>query len=440
MRSVGSAYWLDIKAKVNGNLTDTSSAQGILKDASLQAPVPLVTFIVYDLPNRDCHAKASNGEICCSKKADGTCDYSASGDCADGLNEYKNEYIAPLASTIKAYCGRVPMVLVIEPDSLPNLATNTGDPHCGNAATSAAYEVGIPFAINALSEACPDATIYLDAAHGGWLGWENNIALFAKSVQKLDIASKIRGFSSNVANYQPLGIQCPETGYCLNGQHASDPCCADPCKLETQYNPANNELNYVLELGAAMTKQMPDFAPSFIIDTGRNGVANMRSDCSNWCNIRGSGVGALPSTQVNISSIDAFMWLKTPGESDGCTSVLPSGDACARFDSMCASVDSVGSSSGEPRAPEAGKWFDYEVKMLAKNANFDPPKPSPSPGPSPAPEPSPSPSPSGRCAAAYGQCGGKTWTGPTCCTGGCTCSPNGAYYSQCIPKAGSSTC
>ena len=25
----------------------------------------MVLFMIYDLPNRDCHAKASNGEICC---------------------------------------------------------------------------------------------------------------------------------------------------------------------------------------------------------------------------------------------------------------------------------------------------------------------------------------------------------------------------------------
>jgi hypothetical protein len=33
-------------------------------------------------------------------------------------------------------------------------------------------------------------------------------------------------------------------------------------------------------------------------------------------------------------------------------------------------VDSIGSRGGEPRAPEAGRWFDYEVQMLAQNANF----------------------------------------------------------------------
>eukprot|EP00035_Acanthoeca_spectabilis_P008575 m.155713 g.155713 ORF g.155713 m.155713 type:complete len:104 (+) comp14416_c1_seq2:1238-1549(+) len=87
----------------------------------------------------------------------------------------------------------------------------------------------------------------------------------------------------------------------------------------------------------------------------------MRQDCANWCNIRGAGAGRVPTTATNNSLIDAFMWLKTPGESDGCTQVLPSGGQCARFDSFCGSEDSIGSRSGEPRAPVAGLWFDFQV-------------------------------------------------------------------------------
>ena len=41
--------------QVTGN--DTSSVEGILADAASQSEPPLVTLIVYDLPNRDCHAK-----------------------------------------------------------------------------------------------------------------------------------------------------------------------------------------------------------------------------------------------------------------------------------------------------------------------------------------------------------------------------------------------
>jgi len=42
----------------------------------------------------------------------------------------------------------------------------------------------------------------------------------------------------------------------------------------------------------------------------------------------------------------------------------------------------------------------------------------------------------GACSAAYQQCGGVQWTGPTCCAEGSTCTQNGDYYSQCTPSAG----
>jgi len=351
-------------AKISG--AGTKTVEGILTDASKKSPVPLVVFIVYDLPNRDCHAKASNGEICCYANADGTCNYDQSGDCAAGINTYKTKYIDPLVAVLKKFPS-VPVVTVIEPDSLPNLATNQADPHCGNSATTTAYKQGIPYAINEIS-ALRNVHIYLDGAHGGWLGWPNNMQQFVQLVNGMNINNKIRGFSTNVANYQPVGIACPSVGYCLNGQNQNDPCCADPCHLEGQYNPAQNEMNYVMELHNSFNQG--GFNPYFIIDTGRNGVANMRKDCANWCNIRGAGIGLVPTTSTNGTNVDAYYWLKTPGESDGCTQQLPSGGSCARFDSFCGSADSIGSQSGEPRAPVAGLWFDYEIKQLASNAHM----------------------------------------------------------------------
>lgn len=68
--------------------------------------------------------------------------------------------------------------------------------------------------------------------------------------------------------------------------------------------------------------------------------------------------------------VDAYFYLKTPGESDGCTQALPDGTACPRFDVSCGSKDSIGSRPGEPRAPEAGGWFDYQVRQLAEFADF----------------------------------------------------------------------
>ena len=218
--------------------------------------------------------------------------------------------------------------------------------------------------------------MYLDAAHGGWLGWSNNLSQFLKVVTslKFDITA-IRGFSTNVANYQPVGTMCEwqstdgiTNSYCLNSEHQSDPCCADPCKLESQFNPANNELNYINSISHQIKTFVPDYTPHFIIDTGRNGQTNMRSSCSNWCNVRGAGIGVFPASITPFSDVlDAFFWLKTPGESDGCSEMLPNGSPCPRYDSMCGSVDSIGSINSEPRAPEAGAWFLYQIQQLASN-------------------------------------------------------------------------
>jgi len=76
---------------------------------------------------------------------------------------------------------------------------------------------------------------------------------------------------------------------------------------------------------------------------------------------------------ANSSLVDAYFWLKTPGESDGCTQTLPEGGTCPRFDADCGAGDALGSRAGEPRAPEAGHWFDHQVKELAAKANFEPP-------------------------------------------------------------------
>jgi endoglucanase len=51
----------------------------------------------------------------------------------------------------------------------------------------------------------------------------------------------------------------------------------------------------------------------FIIDTSRNGLGS----ASQWCNPRGQALGAAPTTNTGHPLVDAFLWIKQPGESDG---------------------------------------------------------------------------------------------------------------------------
>jgi cellulase/cellobiase CelA1 len=157
-----SAFWVDRLAKITGNGTTLAS---LLADAESQYSLSLVAVIMYDLPNRDCHALASNGELCCEHQLDGSCNYltvdascqhglqrclcttrSASG-CATTVDSCVDSrvpdrhYVDQFAGVLASHAS-VPVVVVIEPDSLPNLATNLNEPRCGNGATRAAYSQG----------------------------------------------------------------------------------------------------------------------------------------------------------------------------------------------------------------------------------------------------------------------------------------------------------
>ena len=234
------------------------------------------------------------------------------------------------------------------------------------------------------------------------MGFEHNAQAFVELMNSMRILYLIRGFSVNVANYQTLGLSsvCPREAFAKAGQivngatrgvaqychdlqnkAATTPlspsqkaCCeADPCHLMNIGSGGSTELSYVQTLQQHFI-QTTGWAPKFIIDTGRNGATvDQRSTCSSWCNARGAGAGHVATMNTGLPEVvDAFFWLKTPGESDGCTRVLPSGEQCARFDASCENMDSIGgpTGAGEPHAPEAGMWFDYQVKMLARNANL----------------------------------------------------------------------
>jgi endoglucanase len=53
----------------------------------------------------------------------------------------------------------------------------------------------------------------------------------------------------------------------------------------------------------------------FVIDTSRNGIPG--TDPKQWCNPRGRALGVTPTTNTGHPLVDAFLWIKRPGESDG---------------------------------------------------------------------------------------------------------------------------
>jgi endoglucanase len=52
----------------------------------------------------------------------------------------------------------------------------------------------------------------------------------------------------------------------------------------------------------------------YVIDTSRNGAASTNGQ---WCNPAGQALGQAPTTRTGHDLVDAFLWVKQPGESDG---------------------------------------------------------------------------------------------------------------------------
>merc|ERR1712086_412923 len=65
--------------------------------------------------------------------------------------------------------------------------------------------------------------------------------------------------------------------------------------------------------------------------------------------------------------------------------------------------------------------------------------PTPPPGPPTPPTPPPPPAPCTDPVKAYGQCGGTTWSGSTCCQKGCSCNGSESFK-QCQPPKGKWAC
>nr|BBH87660.1 glucanase [Thermosporothrix sp. COM3] len=380
------AVWLDRIAAITGGPGVTRTLAGHLDAALEQAsnstlPV-VITIVVYDLPNRDCAALASNGELLVAQ---------------DGLNKYKSQYIDPLATTLsQSKYSKLRIVAIIEPDSLPNLVTNLSMAKCAEANSSGAYVKGIQYALNKLY-AIPNVYNYIDIAHSGWLGWSSNFGpaadLIASTVKGTDAGvNSVAGFISNTANYTPTTEPYMTANQNINGQ---------PVRSANfyQWNDYIDEASYGTAMRNAFISRGFPNTIGMLIDTSRNGWGgsgpqgsrptgpssstdlntfvnqskiDRRVHRGNWCNQYG-GIGARP--QANPApGFDAYVWIKPPGESDGASQPVDN-DEGKGFDRMCdptyhGSQQANGGNLTEamPNAPLAGHWFEDAFELLVKNA------------------------------------------------------------------------
>ena len=358
------AFWVDASERVGPAADGTETAASVLADAAAQGgeTPPLVVFVLHALPNRGCDDDAPASPVCCVYRTDGGCDFAAAGDCEVGLAEYLDGYVEPLASLLAAN-ARVPAVVVLEPAALPALAAAA--PGCAAPSTRAAHLGGLGAAIDRLSTRAPHAALYLGAGDGPRLGYGALARRLAVDASRLGLGRtrSVRGFATNIGSYQPVGAACKldDDGslarWCRERAH--EDCCTDGCHLVSAYNSGNNALNYAQLVAHHAQVAMPGFTPHFVIDTGRARVGSGLGGCeARPCNVRGAGLGRLPTAATGHALVDAFFWVKPPGESDGC-------GTCKRPEANCGAHEAFGTRDGEAHSPAAGDWYAAHLAQLA---------------------------------------------------------------------------
>ncbi|MER7107575.1 glycoside hydrolase family 6 protein [Streptomyces sp. NPDC000229] len=374
------AVWLDRIAAIHGGAANAgrkSLADHLdLALAQKKHGRPVVaTFVVYDLPGRDCAAQASNGELPLTEA---------------GLARYRTEYIDAIAKVLARPKYRdIRITTVIEPDSLPNLVTNLSDPECAQAQSSGIQVEAIRYALDTL-HAIPNVYTYMDFAHSGWLGWDSNLAQTAQlytDVAKGTAAglASVDGLVTNVSNYTPLAEPfLTDPDRVVGGA---------PVKSSAFYgwNPQFDEADFTRAVHRALVALGWPTSTGMVVDTSRNGwggpgrptaeststsldtyvtesKADRRPLRGLWCNVSGAGLGEPPQAAPAghpDSHLDAFLWVKPPGESDGAGKDIPN-DEGKRPDPMC---DAEATPGALPDAPLAGHWFHDQFRMLVTNAH-----------------------------------------------------------------------
>jgi endoglucanase len=179
------------------------------------------------------------------------------------ITDYK-VWIAAFASGL---AGRK-AVVILEPDALTQM-------DCLSAADQTTRLDLIQYAL-AVLKAQGNVAVYLDGGHSAWRSPSDQ----ANRLRRANVAGA-DGFALNVSNFQ-------------------------------------------LTLGnIAFGKAVSDLigGKHFVIDTGRNGLGPTSDN--QWCNPAGRALGSPNTTATDDSRVDAYLWIKPPGESDGSCSGAP---------------------------------------------------------------------------------------------------------------------
>ncbi|GAA0382020.1 hypothetical protein Acor_52700 [Acrocarpospora corrugata] len=335
-----------------------------------------VTLVLSDLPGKGCSALVSNAEL----RAD-----------AAGLGAYRTQFVDPIAAIVGDPRYRnLRIVAILEPGTLMSLVSAPSDPDCVAIAQSGVYAGGVRYAINKL-RAVPNAYVYLDVARSSLGGFD---ALFPSMISLysgvISGTAGVDGFATNVADYVPVEeIFLPNSQLTIGGT---------PLWFSRffDFNKVFDELDYATGLRNAFIAAGQPTGVGVLIDTSRNGwggqdrpvtvstsfdlntyVNQSRLDRRPhrfaWCNQAVAGIGPRPAAAPH-PGVDAYVWAKPPGESDGFSERTGAPDVPGlRFNPEC-DPDYSPPTGASPRsgamddAPLYGSFFPAHFRVLVRNA------------------------------------------------------------------------
>jgi endoglucanase len=298
-------------------------------------------FAVYNIPGRDCAGYSAGGALDAASYA---------------------AWIDGVAKGIGA--GKA--IVILEPDSLGLLPQTD----CGSTVfTDADRYAELNGALDRLNQQ-PQVSVYLDATHSNWMGVDKiSSRLITAGV------SRAAGFFLDVSNYQHTA-NLVQYGTWISkciGNGVTD--CAN---IYWNGGPPNNWNGVSMSPFGQWSDTATDPALNtaginarqagytgtihFVIDTSRNGLGmwDYRSKypdagtAQDWCNAPNRGNGIAPTTNTGNALVDAYLWVKVPGESDG---------QCTR------GTTGPGDPEWGITDPAAGQWFPQMALQLAQNAN-----------------------------------------------------------------------
>jgi endoglucanase len=346
-----------------------------LQQARLQRAEPV--FVLYNIPGRDCGSYSAGG-------AQNTADYEA--------------WIDAIAGAV----GAANAVMLIEPDGIANLPSDCGyalSPDQIAQLTADRY-TQINYAVTKL-ETLPQSLVYLDGGNSHWQA----VGTIALRLMTAGLP-EAQGFFTNVSNYN---LNSYETKYdtwvsdCIAFANDTeeggwrlghyDWCASQYYSPNGPVDP-NNIVTWIYT-DEWYQQSMGTAVPTvhFVVDTSRNGQGPLDTSVyanppynqppaviqtltgGSWCNPPARGLGTHSTANTGVALLDAYLWVKTPGQSDGTCDAQ--GNARAWDYSLYTQpgwpADAAGQALFDPLwgldDPAAGQWFRQQALDLARRAN-----------------------------------------------------------------------